>query len=112
MKPFRVPNAKRIDYALGCGIETARAIRSKLKAGFDWSPAYDGHVSHGISAWLREVEKLSPSTYGVESLHDGGDGGKHSHLWYFNTGDPYNTTLVFNDETDCVSIACWGDFFE
>lgn len=59
---------------------------------------------------LHAVDRLL-GTFGVEVL-DRRENSTSPEYEYLNTGDPYNTTLVYKRSTDNLFIGAWGDIAE
>lgn len=98
--PTCPPAAKIAEY-LNLGIDTARAIRKRVKQGIEYDR---GHYSHSVCAFMEEIGKLSDFHHGVESLYL-----EKPHIFYLNAGDTYATTLIYNYNTDTLRLGCWGD---
>lgn len=52
---------------------------------------------------LSAIDKVF-CTYGVERLDDNHE--------FMNTGETYDTTLIYKHSTDNLFIGCWGDMVE
>lgn len=51
-------------------------------------------------------------TCGVESLGKGRSFRDPPPYQYCNTGDTYDTTLIYKEATDTLFVGCWGDIVE
>ena len=51
-------------------------------------------------------------TYGVEALGPDVGGLNPPPYEYLNSGDTYDTTLIYTRATDTLRIGCWGDIAE
>jgi hypothetical protein len=105
MKNITCPPASRLAAELHIDAETAALLRRELKAGYS-RPAGE-HWSHAAFAWFERCARLADFVNGVESLHPARPG-----ILYFNAGDTYTTTLIFDHAAARVRLGCWGDLVE
>lgn len=81
----------------------AKTIRTLMREGFETLRGYY-HISHDVVGYLEAIEKHCPFSYGVESLYP-----DLPDIWYFNAGDTYAETLIYNSDSHRWSVGCWGD---
>lgn len=73
-----------------------------------WEREAHGQISYHerLMVALDEIA----GTYGVEALM--ARDARWPDYEYLNSGDTYNTTLLFNHRTKSFSVGCWGDIVE
>jgi hypothetical protein len=95
------PPAARLARELNIDEQTAAQLRRELKAGFE--PGF-AHWSHAAFEWFERCAKIADFVCGVESLHPA-----RPELLYFNAGDSYATTLIYNHHQGRVTVGTWAD---
>jgi hypothetical protein len=70
------------------------------------------HPSYTASVALSVTERCFPElkTHGVEGFAL--DAGGRDGLTYLNTGDSYDTTILFRSRSERMWLGSWGDFVE
>lgn len=95
------PSIAKIEERLNLDTETAAKIRARIKEGYE-QPRHQ-HPSHAANAFMEELSKLGDFS-GVESLYP-----EKPQILYCNAGDTYADTLIYNYETERVTLGCWVD---
>lgn len=96
MKNIKCPAVPRLVSALNTDEDTAKRIRSYVKAGYERTPHQ--HPSHDATAFMEGLAKVA-EFHGVESLYPA-----RPEIEYLNAGDSYSATLAFNYRTGNVFI--------
>lgn len=116
-RPYRaVPSLARLTEAFGA--DAATRLRAVLTGARDPQEA-----SEACAAWVRECYHTPRVREQIEKACDEIIGGYGTEaIWgasretplavYVNTGDTYNTTLLFNYASDTVRVTTVGDFVE
>lgn len=95
-----VPSIKTIASAFpALGTEEVKTIREALIDATD--------SDRKVSGSLRTVDTIIDG-HGVESFKDT-DG---DYVQYVNMGDPYVTTVLFDERTGLTKVCGWGDYVE
>lgn len=122
---IRILDAMGADRGLGLrSVENAKRV-ARLMQGKDWTTIagvslpedfYGNDHEHNVEAVMDEIDELL-ETHGVESLTsdvaDGPSGYWHGALaLYANTGDGYDTTVVYNTSNDTFFLGAPNDLLE
>lgn len=86
-----------------------RWVRQKYNALRETQQFSGAHPSHAASEALRLASAHFEIGHGSEGFCD--DVGRHGYS-YINTGDPYETTVLFDSESERFSVGNWGDIVE
>lgn len=101
------------------------SIKKLMETDFRYRDSYSGEL-HGEKGLTKAEAQLLKETFqnksprkalkiadeviggfGVESLYP-----DSPHIWYVNMGDPYRTTIIWNEDTDVIYIGNWGNYEE
>jgi hypothetical protein len=129
---MRVPSRQRLQSELGLDLEQAKLVRALGHATDDGEvlealvnasvPGTEQYVRsmrsdpYRSSMWRVTVALHAMNevlgTHGVEALGPPSGSSFAPPYEYLNTGDTYAATLVYNRNTDTITIGSWGDIAE
>jgi hypothetical protein len=116
-RPPRLPRAttKNLQDGLGLERDIAKELARILKETEDCSDVREVDKAMDAAEAAMRQEK-GGGTFGTEPIRDPDKG--LDNYWgdtvalYVNTGDTYNTTVVYDVERDLFYVTSWGDWLE
>lgn len=118
---YTCPPAAAIAAAMNCTLETAKTARALMRGEIritdnlafpvtnKWIAACY-HKPRRIELILSALNELL-ECYGVEAFNTRNDPFR-AIAEYLNTGDTYQTTILFRHDTGTFRLSSWGDFVE